>query len=731
MTDASPQRRSKRQRVPNKKYSNDGLEVLNAVLSSDSEDEEILQQQLLKDDSEDFPIDQIGEEEDGDSDDDEESLAKEVSEGSEILTPVEGNEDAQSYASSDPGSPNAPRASRRRIKIRLPPAANCRSRGMPENIWRKDVAQDMISLFTGGSEEDVSHFINSKTQWAADPILPHRSHLRYGVSHTHEKRQMESTVGWDWYYDQGGRELFAEKQNVQRLTSDEATKYTYPAVSDKEVLMGPYGRQTKFILSPLQSLELDQAWSSTEDSPKRRRHGWMLNVSSRVRCLEWAPNHNSSMQYLALVTAPLAKTQHSFTTPPAFTPMSGPSAIQLWAVPTSRTTEEDVDKPALQLVLCTDWGEIRQLKWCPVPREFRESATTEASNTSLLSCGLLAVVFSDGKVRVLDIQLEGEVGLSTPYKVQKFTRAAFEAAPPHGSLSTCLTWLSATDVAIGDSSGHLTVYDIYPETKADDINTSPANVHQDETIDHQKAPTPWLTVALHSTYMLALTSAYPTHPSLIISSSLSGYVRVTSIRAPMTDYVLSLRGYTPPSALIYSDSLLSALWAEEGNETAKLSGLRCAYASIACQSLPSTPGPGSQNVDVGKCHSSLATGCSDGSVIVSNPQCKVFGYPKTLAYQLCLFKHDWRPTVGTKEAEDQQRQGISRVTEGYLPQRIFIGPKHTDFVHGKDKNIPITTIYEEETAVTALAWNPNVHCGGWLAVGWGSGLVRIQDVALD
>lgn len=524
--------------------------------------------------------------------------------------------------------------------------------------------------------------------------------------------------------------MFAEKQNVQTLTPEEATKYTSPAVSDKEVVMGPYGRQTKFILSPLQSLELDQAWSSTENHPKRGRHGWMLNVGSRVRCLEWAPNHDSSMQYLALVTVPLAKPQHSYTSPPAFTPKPGPSAIQLWAVPTS-TTEGNVENPALQLVLCTDWGAIRQLKWCPMPREFRESATTEASKPSRLSVGLLAAVFADGRVRVIDVQVDGEVRLSASCKVQKCTRAAFEAAPPHDSLSTCLTWLSATDLAIGDSSGHLTIYDIYPETQPDESNTPLADAPQDGTIEHQMTPTPWLTVALHSTYMLALTSAYPTHPSLIISSSLSGYVRVTSIRAPTTDYVLSLRGYTPPSALTYSDSILAVLWADEGNETTRLSGLRCAYASIACQSLPSAPGPGSQNVDVGKCHSSLATGCSDGSVIVSNPQCKVFGYPRTLAYQHCIFKHDWRPTAGADEADYQQRQGISRFTEGYLPERIYLGPKHTNFAHGKDKNIPITTIYEEETAVTALAWNPNVHCGGWLAVGWGSGLVRIQDVALD
>ena len=40
------------------------------------------------------------------------------------------------------------------------------------------------------------------------------------------------------------------------------------------------------------------------------------------------------------------------------------------------------------------------------------------------------------------------------------------------------------------------------------------------------------------------------------------------------------------------------------------------------------------------------------------------------------------------------------------------------------------TIYEEEQAVTCLAWCPAVECGGWAAAGMGSGLVRVEDIAI-
>lgn len=43
----------------------------------------------------------------------------------------------------------------------------------------------------------------------------------------------------------------------------------------------------------------------------------------------------------------------------------------------------------------------------------------------------------------------------------------------------------------------------------------------------------------------------------------------------------------------------------------------------------------------------------------------------------------------------------------------------------------ITTIFEEETNVTSVAWNPNQVCAGWASAGMGCGLVRVEDVALS
>lgn len=328
-------------------------------------------------------------------------------------------------------------------------------------------------------------------------------------------------------------------------------------------------------------------------------------------------------------------------------------------------------------------------------------------------------------------------------------------------VTTCLTWLSATDLAIGYSNGALEIYNIYPQlphsplpnpqsNNSADLGVATSNrtptepstipeaviapssgspnlnlhsYHGHNLEDAAKANTgPWLSLQLHPTYILSLTTAYPTHPALLISSSLSGNLRLTSLRAPTTDYVLSARTRTPPSSVAYCDSLLSVVAPEETSETLRLWGLRCFYSIIACGKLGNAPGPGTGIVDVGKCHSSVAVGGADGSVIVTNPMRKALG-KKDAGWQQVVFKHEWVRRLG-----QGPRQGMSRVTEGYKGEKVSFGVKY----RGNYKETVVeSTIFEEESAVTALGWNPNnSECGGWLAVGWGSGLVRIQDLAV-
>ena len=422
MAHTYPVRRSGRQRVPNKKYTVDAFEGLDILHSDSEEDIEALQHLQDSKNDEDFPEDL------GDAHEDEESLADDASDGSAILTPEEEYEDAYSYASSD-REESHPRGTSKGQKQKPKDHTsnqdtNVHSRGMLENLMKSDQDQSRVKLFSGSDVEDVLHIVRSRDQWAADRTLPRRENMHTQVSHTDEKRRMEATVGWDWYYNQGGRESFAKKQNVQNLNLEEGTAYVPKAThGSHSFLMGPYGRQKIFTLALSQSLGLEEAWDTASGSSsenlgeskcsKRKRLGWMLNVGTRVRCLDWAPNHDGGTQYLALAAAK-ASISTSATTPieaPAFTPSCpASSSVQIWAFDATDNSMGCTRPPKLQQVLCTEWGEISQLKWCPVPRVKRDEDAL-----GKIFIGLLAGIWGDGCARILDVQLDKGQGANTTY----------------------------------------------------------------------------------------------------------------------------------------------------------------------------------------------------------------------------------------------------------------------------------------------------------------------------
>lgn len=768
MTDGTTTRKSGRERIPNKKYTNDAFESLN-ILSSDSEEEElaVLEQLQNAEDDEDFPEDQaVMEPEDEDS-----LVEEDLSDGSGIKTPIEEYEDAHSYASTDVEEPLSPKAARRKGH-RTQRDPNVHSRGMPETPFSSEGRYARINFFTGQGVEDISHVVKSRDQWVRDPTLPRRSKLCHSFSHTEEKRQMEATVGWDWYYDQGGREFFAKKQTFRLLNVDEAVNYVpEPTSKSHSFLMGPYGTQEIFTLTPSQSVGLDpplpeagrvMAWQNSERAMRRDRrqgHGWMLNAGTRVRCLDWAPNHDGGTQYLAVAIAPPKDSARKGLSKvaPAFTPSpSTPAAIQIWAFATTSApeTQSSLDSeraPELRIVIVSDWGDVSQLKWCPVPRSPRNEDVHGYTSTSI---GLLAGIWGDGYARVYplcdirptQIQVAGLMGMQVldvrldknkDFQTRRYDSAAF-AARSEGTLSTCLTWFSATDLAVGHANGVVAIYDIYPQPEPEQqrpSNHPPPPGTAGSSSSTNPTPKPWFTRLLHPTYILSLISAYPTHPTFLISSSSSGHVRLTSLLAPTTDYVLSPRSRTPPTSLAYHDGLLSIVGTEENSETIRVWGLRCFYATLAVGKLNGAPGPGLGVVDVGRCHASVAVGGADGGVVVTNPMRKVLGR-REAGYQLVIFKHEWvrrPPQPGDRDAageEVQKRLGMSRITEGYKGERVDVDV-HKKRDNGKWKGgVTNTIIHEEETAATAVAWNPNLTCGGWLAVGWGSGLLRVQDVAI-
>ena len=105
--------------------------------------------------------------------------------------------------------------------------------------------------------------------------------------------------------------------------------------------------------------------------------------------------------------------------------------------------------------------------------------------------------------------------------------------------------------------------------------------------------------------------------------------------------------------------------------------------------------------------------------------------------------HEWRqPTEEERvaaENDDEQnsnsakviagKDGLTRIVEGFKAYQVSMNNQGALGGVNTKNGVPFNTIYEERTAVTAVAWNPNVHVGGWAAAGMADGLLRIEDIA--
>ena len=428
--------------MPNKKYATDPLEGL---YSANSDPENTAEPRLAEDNAEDadFSAEQAAAAEEVEANDEDDLIADNASDGSVILTPGESEVEQKPSKRKESHLSASYAKSRWRKKHA---DLSLHSRGVPETKSSEAKENYLKNLF-GTGEEDLEHIVRSRDQWANEITLPRRraengeGGMRYSFTHTEEKREREAMVGWDWYYTRDGHS-FAERQKTQILSDSEGDRYvTKPTKQSHSVLLGPYGKQKMFHLSHMHSLGLGEAWNAAmtdnteaaKPTPKDRtgeRAGWLLNVGTGVRCLDWAANHHGDTQYLAIATskAESAKGRELHEVSPAFTPSSpSPSCVQIWAFSASykSSLEGLIDtgiRPQLRLVICTEWGPVKYLKWCPMPRKLRD-----AESQRKISVGLLAGIWGDGYVRVVDVQMGRDSTATTSYGMREIDHVRIES----------------------------------------------------------------------------------------------------------------------------------------------------------------------------------------------------------------------------------------------------------------------------------------------------------------
>jgi transcription factor C subunit 6 len=299
-----------------------------------------------------------------------------------------------------------------------------------------------------------------------------------------------------------------------------------------------------------------------------------------------------------------------------------------------------------------------------------------------------------------------------------------------------VTWRSPIDLIAGCGDGKIAIWDVSKHVQEHIEFTRYQNQNEDQTEDGVQQnlanPSPYFIYHLHDSYILAAHACLPYYQHLLITASIDGFYRLCDLRNPDFDTVESHRYRLHPSTFEYCPYLNTAI-APDGFDAVHFLSLRRFFTEQElgwCDGRILTMG-------CGRAHSCLLLGSADGSVLAMNVVPRIVKERSNpQKYEVIWFKHEWRPETESDSIFGEKtptRVGISRITEAFAP-RLKSSKKHQDNKRTAARDSGARTwetIHEEPTAITQLEWNPVPRCGGWAAAGMGSGLLRVEDLAVS
>ncbi|KAI4927790.1 hypothetical protein J4E85_006302 [Alternaria conjuncta] len=590
------------------------------------------------------------------------------------------------------------------IKVRVVDTdTQLRTRGIPDFDKIGGHEPRLKNLF-GPDVHHLRPVLESRDYWFPQETFPIRSYkknkpddaevgsLRRSFFEAEGAREKENEVLKTWYANTGSH-AFAKAQTTNKLTADEAKQYMITPGSDTmNVLAGPVNTPQVNTLARGAYMSIAKPFPGDQE-----RRGWLFNLGSWVQDAQWATNEESSTQYLA-VAIDQRPTSGDQPKPleqpkaPAFNPTEPfPASIQIWSFEADDVGDLDASKePQLELVICTDWGAPKHLRWCPVAATDMTEETKDAGSRPI-------VATAAGTVGIWSLDRPGT--LRTP-----------------------------------DATHH--------------------------------NPRPWFYQQLADTYILTVSSGWPSNPQFLSISTADGFARLFDLRSPNADTTASIRGRTLCLTQAWHEHTQSFVMPDE-HYILRHTPIRRYYHNLYSMRLENSI----TRVATSPVHPGVLIGGVDGDIQASNPIMRITNY-KIMPWQQKWFVHEWRgpivrmpakPTIGEdvtmtevepaeqpdgdtvpelqagesadgtkKVPQEVLSQPLVRITEGYKAGQTGIA--HSTSANATKRGNPEVgrsiSIFEELTAITALAWNPNLKFGTWAVAGMASGLLRVEDVGI-
>ncbi|KNG49529.1 hypothetical protein DDE82_004880 [Stemphylium lycopersici] len=743
-----------------------------AFKGDDEDEDDFMPDAQEEEPEEDFEDDVAEDEEDGDAEEEEEDSDE------EFATPKRGARGSKAPLV----KPTTPAVQRNKqpaehvpspitfsrgsgIKVRNVDAENrLRTRGIPDFDKIGGHEPRLKNLF-GPDGQHVKPVLSSRDYWFPQETFPIRNSdrvkpndadfgsLRRSFFESEGTREKEDKLLREWY-NHTGKTAFATAQVTRELTRDEAKDYMLNAGPETlNVLSGPANNPKVGAMAKGSYIHVAQSFP---DDANRR--GWLFNLGSRIQDAQWVTKEDSRTQYLAVAVEqkPMGDGQPKpmeLPKAPAFNATEPYAAsIQIWAFEATEEGDLDTSKePRLELVVCTTWGAPKQLRWCPVAATGTNLNPDVGEETHI---GMLAVFWSDGFVRILDLCTPVRQPDSDATIYRHFSRAAFEVSLPQ-TVPSCLHWLSGTTLAVATAAGTVGVWSL----------NRPGTLAVSNDNDHN--PRPWLYQQLADTFILTISSGWPSNPQFLSISTADGFARLFDIRSPTADTAASIRGRTLCLTQAWHEHTQSFVMPDE-HYILRHTPIRRYYHNLYSMRLENSI----TRVATSPVHPGVLVGGTDGDIQTSNPIMRISNY-KVVPWQQKWFVHEYRgpmerilvkptgsadvemfeggpveppETTAASIAQDTSHsekanksntvsqdilsQPLVRITEGYKAVQQGIAHSATSKRKGNPEIGRSISIFEEQSAITALAWNPNLKYGTWAVAGMGSGLLRVEDVGI-
>ena len=253
----------------------------------------------------------------------------------------------------------------------------------------------------GPDYERIKIIWDLEIRWANYPVLPPRLPPEHTqgilpspwVPSTHEIDQARKASAWYDKYQLGDRQ---QNWHIVQDGPDLVPRASGGLVT----LVGPYDRQKEYILDQGGSLSISPSGFPVRDPDvsDKTSTGWMFDVGGIPLALSWAPLTSRTRQVLAVATVPFADQESN---PLGEVNMNKTAmtngSVQLWEFMAEEADEglatPSTKPPRFLGAKCFDWGRPKRLQFCPVTMN-----ASDLHNTY----GMLAVLCSDGRVRIMD-----------------------------------------------------------------------------------------------------------------------------------------------------------------------------------------------------------------------------------------------------------------------------------------------------------------------------------------